>query len=338
MKKSGLILLCLAVFSTLVIQAQPRKNKKPKTSSNFILEPIGKGVWAAINNDHFGKSICNAGIVDLGDRLLIFDAFMNPAAAEELKAMAEDMTGKSVGLVINSHFHSDHVRGNQVFAGEATIISTNFTRQQIENVGPDDLAKEERNAPGLLQATKRRLTTASSSEKEELSHWVGYYEGMMESARRLKVIVPNITFNDSLWINGSERSVKLLECKNGHTPSDIVMLIPDEGIVFMGDLLFIERHPWIADGNPKGWQESLKLLYEDPHYNKYIPGHGPVGNKESVRQLYGYLQFICEMADKATTDELRAEVATSEIPAEFQHWMFGRFYQPNLQFLLQKHK
>lgn len=336
MKKSMLILLFFAFISANYVQAQPRKNRKSKTSKNFTLQPLAKGVWAAINNDQYGRSICNAGIVDLGDKLLIFDAFMNPEAARELKDMAEEMTGKFVCMVVNSHFHSDHIRGNQVFSSEATIISTIFTRKEIERVEPEEQQWEEKHAAGLLQATKKRMSVASSFEKQELPHWIGYYEGMLESSRNPKMTLPNITFTDSLWVIGSERSVKLLECKNGHTKSDVILLIPGEGIAFMGDLLFTERHPWLSDGDPSSWQESLKMLYEDPLYTTYIPGHGPVGNKESLRQLYNYLQVMQEITQGATTDSLKLEVSQTPIPAPFQNWMFTRFYQPNLQYLVEK--
>ena len=49
----------------------------PKTSKHFTIKPMAPGVWAAINNDEYGHAICNAGIVDLGDKTLIYDPFMN---------------------------------------------------------------------------------------------------------------------------------------------------------------------------------------------------------------------------------------------------------------------
>src|SRR5687768_8061810 len=106
-----------------MLQAQ-RRSKGSKESENFKIEQIVPGVWAAIQNDQYGRAICNAGIIDLGDKTVIFDPFMNPEAARELKEVAEQLTKRPVSLVINSHYHNDHIRGNQVFSPEATIIST----------------------------------------------------------------------------------------------------------------------------------------------------------------------------------------------------------------------
>jgi len=84
------------------------------TSSFFRLKPLAEGVYAAIVEDGTG-ALGNAGIVDLGDRTLVFDTFQTPEAAIDLKFAAESLTGKAVSIVINSHWHNDHVLGNQVF-------------------------------------------------------------------------------------------------------------------------------------------------------------------------------------------------------------------------------
>ena len=73
----------------------------------------------------------------------------------------------------------------------------------------------------------------------------------------LKITLPDIVFSDSLWILGSERDVKLMEFKNGHTASDIVLCVPDQRIVFAGDLLFVQRHPWMSDGDPASAKDCI---------------------------------------------------------------------------------
>ena len=62
---------------------------------NFTIEPLAPGVWAALNTKH---GICNAGIIDLGDKTVVFDPFMNLDAAEELKAAALYLTHRSPAL------------------------------------------------------------------------------------------------------------------------------------------------------------------------------------------------------------------------------------------------
>ena len=235
------------LFLVCALTAITQKKRARPATTNFNIQQLAPGVWAAIHNDQYGKAICNAGIVDLGDKTLVFDPFMTPQAAEELKDAAEELTGRPVTIVVNSHYHNDHIRGNQVFAPFATIISSNYTRNRIAEVEPEEQAWERKHAPGLLKATRQIYNSASGMEKEELPLWIGYYEGMMESIHELKITLPDIVFNDSLWILGSERDVKLMEFKNGHTASDIVLCVPSERVAFLGDLLFVQRHPWMVD-------------------------------------------------------------------------------------------
>lgn len=314
--------------------AQSGKKTRIRASANFTIQKLAPKVWVAIHNDHFGKAICNAGIIDMGDKTLVFDPFMTPSAASELKAVAEKLTGKKVAFVVNSHHHTDHIRGNQAFLPNATIVGTNITRGQIEANEPGEQEWEKKHAPTLLQAIRKRMVNASGSERDELPYWIGYYEGIMESSDHLFTALPEYTFDDSLWINGTSLNIKLVECRNGHTVSDLVLLIPTLGIAFMGDLLYTDRHPWLSDGDATGWQNSLRIFYEDTVYHTYLPGHGRVTGKQSLKTLYEYLGDVQKLCNAAQTDSAQSVLVNQPIPAAYRGWYNGRFYQPNLQFLI----
>jgi cyclase len=324
----------LILFTACTLSGSAQKRKQFKPVNNFAIQQLAQGVWAAIHNDQYGKAICNAGIVDLGDKTLIYDPFMTPQAAEELKAAAEQLTGKPVTIVVNSHYHNDHIRGNQVFAPYATIISTNYTRNKIAEVEPEEQAWEKRHAPGLLKATRQLYNSSSEQERQELQLWIGYYEGMLESIDDLRITLPDIVFSDSLWILGTERNVKLMEFKNGHTASDVVLCVPDERVAFVGDLLFVQRHPWMSDGDPISWQANLEKLYADNFIQTYVPGHGPVCKKDGVKTLSEYFAAMQELVDNAMGDSLRSSLLLQNIPAKYRGWYFGRFYQNNMKFLM----
>lgn len=335
MKSIGtvILLLCVWLFHQQELCAQFRKSRI-KPSKNFRIQQLVPGVWVAIHNDHYGKAICNAGIIDLGDKTLVFDPFMTPSAAVELRETAKKLTKKNVTYVVNSHHHTDHIRGNQVFLPNATIISTNITREQIERNEPGEQEWEKKHAPTLLQAIRKRMINASEVDRDEMPYWIGYYEGIIESSDQLFTALPDYTFDDSLWITGSQLSVKLIESRNSHTLSDAVLLIPSLGIAFMGDVLCVERHPWISDGDVRGWQNSLRTFYEDTLYHTYLPGHGRVCEKPALKILYEYLNDVQNLCDAAQTDSAQAALMNLPIPLPYRSWYLGRFYQPNLQFLI----
>lgn len=323
------------ILSTLfIILLFSFRDKEPFYSKNFSIENLAPGVWAAIANDNYGHAICNAGIIDLGDKTIVFDPFMNLDAASDLKTAAIALTKKQVQFVVNSHFHNDHIRSNQIFSPTASIISTVWTRNQESISEPEERAWEKQNAAKRLADSKEKLKTATGMEKEELPMWIGYYEGLLQSGPQLKTVLPDITFTDSLWIYGSKRSIELIECKNGHTGSDVILVLPKEKIIFMGDLLFVKRHPWLGDGDPKSWQQHLEKWKADENFSKYVPGHGPVGGKQEMNSMIDYLkelhQLVSESIQKNLPDSF---IVKSEIPQAFKEWKFAGFYSPNLQFL-----
>jgi cyclase len=328
MKK--IFLLCLlSVFLLLSF-----RRTEPISSKHFRIEMLAPGVWAVINNDAYGHAICNAGIIDLGDKTVVFDPLMNIDAARDLKAVAIALTKKPVSFVINSHYHNDHIRGDQVFVPGASIISTEWTRNEMSVSEPEERAWEKKNAAQRLANEKQKLKTATGIAKEELPMWIGYYEGIVMSGPLLKTTLPDLTFNDSLWIHGSQRSIELVECKNGHTPSDVIMLLPKEGIIFMGDLLFVNRHPWLGDGSPQSWQKHLERLEADTNYSRYVPGHGPVGRKKEISLLISYMKDLRQLVSSGIQkDQPDSVIIKTNVPDAYKDWWYGRFYQPNLEFL-----
>ena len=321
--RSGLLLTILFLTSF----------QSPSTNY-FRVQKIAEGVWVAINNDHYGHAICNAGIVDMGDRTLIFDPFMNIDAAEDLKEVAYSLTKKRATTIVNSHYHNDHIRGNQVFPG-ATIISTAWTRNEMSMSEPKELAWEKQNAPDILAAYKKKLETATGKQKEELPLWIGYFEGMVINDPKVKTTLPNVTFNDSLWLYGTKLNVKLTECKNGHTGSDLVLQIPSLGIAFMGDLLFRERHPYLGDGTWSSWINHLETYYADPVFRTFLPGHGEVSSKAELKTMINYINDVHNLVQTKLGEGMADSVILkTPVPAAYKDWKFGQFFPDNLNYYI----
>ena len=304
----------------------------PQTDTkHFFLQQLAPGVWAAIQNDKGGHAISNAGIIDLGNKTLVFDAFMNPDAAVELKHTAEQLTQHPVSFVINSHYHDDHIRGNQVFVPGAAIVSTEWTKNEMKKAEAEELEWLRKNIGKSLEKAKQELRSASANEKEEAVMWLGYYEGIAQSLPILKTTLPDVTFKDSLWIHGSKRSVLLLECKNCHTASDVVMILPKDGIAFMGDVLFVRRHPWFGDGNTESLKEHLESFYTNGSLGQFVPGHGPVAGKEALQTLINYINDLQHLATEAVKkNEADSDFIKQDVMMRYKGWWFGRFYSDNL--------
>jgi len=311
--------------------------RTPQASRNFSVKQLATGVWAAVQNDKGGHAISNAGIIDLGNKTLVFDAFINPDAAIELKQVAEQLTKHKVSFVVNSHFHDDHIRGTQAFVPGALVISTEWTKNAIQKTEPDEQAWAKKNISARLAIARQQVQSARPEEKEEATMWLGYFEAISQSLPKLKTVLPDVTFEDSMWIHGSKKSLLLLECKNGHTGSDVVMILPKEGIAFMGDLLFVQRHPWLSDGDVEGWKRHLEHFNADTSLKQFIPGHGPVAGKDALRDMIHYIGDLQQMAAQAVRSrEPDSIFIKRNVPPQYKDWWYSRFYPANLDFVYAK--
>lgn len=325
------------LFSSIVTaqslaDSQSNYPSKWQESDHFQLVQLAEGVWAAAHKDE-GHAISNAGIVDLGERTLIFDTFLTPKAAADLREAAESLTGRPAELVVNSHFHNDHIRGNQEFLPEAEIISTPFTRNTISENEPEQIAAEKEQVPGFLAELSERLKNAPSEERAELRMWRGYYEGIIQSHSTLVTTEPTATFESTLSIHGSKRKVELKALGRGHTKNDVVLYLPGEQIAFMGDLLFVERHPWLGDGFSQEWVEKLRLV-DEWSVDIVVPGHGPVSEPRSIITMAEYIETLTKLVrTHAEAGASLEEVISLPIPEPYKNWWYGRFYTENLRHL-----
>lgn len=303
-------------------------------SKHFFLKTLAEGISAAIAEDG-GSAICNSGLIDLGDQILVFDTFLTPQAAMDLRQIAIDQCGRPPQIVINSHYHNDHIWGNQVFAADAQIISSVRTRDLIASAGMEEFQWYSANSAQQLEFLRVRYQNAGDeSQQKALLLWIGYYEGLVEALPHLTVCMPNITFDSHLKIHGAKHTCELITFEGAHTGSDTVLHLSENDIIFMGDLMFVGCHPYLADGDP---HKLLEALGEISRFNAscYVPGHGPVGTRNDLDLLLEYIEQCFETAQRLveTGNVSEDRINAIEIAEMYQHWQQPQFYRSNLRFI-----
>lgn len=280
--KNVLRLLVLAFPGILFPFFQINGQTELPVSRHYKLEKLAEGIYAAIHNNPGGYAICNAGIIDLGDKTIVLDPFISPAAARDLKQHAEYLTGKKISLVLNLDPHSDHTSGNQVFVPGADILSTPNARKYMENHFDKEFEANKSSASTELAEIQKKLLTASGSEKDELTLWEDEYKAIIEALPELRMTLPNMTVNDTLIIYGSKRKLVLIPTGTGHTIGDMIAYLPEDNIIFTSDQLFVKCHPYFGDGNPDSLKNNLEsFIALKPEI--VIPGHGAVGDINSFK-------------------------------------------------------
>jgi glyoxylase-like metal-dependent hydrolase (beta-lactamase superfamily II) len=340
-KFNGLFYKWMPIGIMLMLFSHFGCHQKPSqkyASANFDLIALADGVYACTHK-FGGKAICNVGVVDNGSETIIFDSFLSPEVAEELLDVVERLNLSPIRYVVNSHSHNDHIRGNQVFAKDVQIISTSRTAELIKEWEPLDIAYEKENAPqrlayyDSLYKAYRGDTTARAYLN--ILMWRPYYEVLAESHRVIKTRIPDVFVDDQQYLNGPDRSVQIVSKGQGHTESDLIMYLPDDGILFSGDLVFNESHPYMPHGSIDGWKEWLDFL-DSLRIEVVIPGHGPVGPKALIQDMQKYIIDLETLATALSINGITGEeIDDVPVPADYKNWWFERFFLPNLNFALE---
>jgi len=106
-----------------------------------------------------------------------------------------------------------------------------------------------------------------------------------------------LAFSERLVLFGNTRRVAIYFLGAAHTAGDIVVLLPDEKILFSGDVVLSKRAPYMVspDVSPKGWEDTLARLAK-LDIEKVVPGHGTLGTRQAIADTYGYVKKVNELA------------------------------------------
>ncbi|MBM7662089.1 glyoxylase-like metal-dependent hydrolase (beta-lactamase superfamily II) [Bacillus mesophilus] len=299
-------------------------------SKHFKVNQVAEGIYAAISVPGTG-SVGNAAIIDLGDTTLVVDTFTTIKAAEDLLKAATYLTGKAVSYVVNTHWHSDHTTGNQVFTPTAHIISTSITREIMETFGKDrwtqQLSNPEPIVRGIDEMEEKLKQETNGKFKKELQWEIASEREYMNALPQLVYTLPTFTFNHQLSIHGSDRIVKLISYGGGHTQSDTFVYLPEDKIVITGDLVLSKHHPVMIHASPVEWLNILEQI-EILDIETIIPGHGEICSIKELHEVRGYLKEIVQLVKNSIQN--KENIDDILIPKMYQDWYFTNYFRANL--------
>ena len=231
-------------------QTLPALAAQQVSPSAWVLEGLAAAGSSA--NQNF---ISNASFVIAPTGVVVIDALGSPALAERMLLEIRKVTALPVTHVIVTHYHADHIYGLQVFkAAGARIIAH---RAALAYVGSD---------------TARQRLAAS---RDELAPWV-------DAATRVVAADEWLDGQEDRLINGLRFVIKPFG--PSHTPEDLAIFLPQDKVLFTGDLVFRNRLPFIGQADSNAWIKALDaLLALAPAV--MVPGHGPV-SKSADRDIH----------------------------------------------------
>ncbi len=264
---------------------------------------LGNGLWAYLQPDG-GWGWSNAGLVVDGDQSLLVDTLFDLELTGEMLAAMRDLTpaAASIDTLVNTHSNGDHTFGNELVSG-ARIVASQACAEEMAAGGPDR----------LLQLQQQ------SSEMGEVGDYLQRIFGHFNFAG-VHLTPPTETFSKEATLEVGDKEVRLIEVGPAHTRGDILVHLPEERTVFTGDILFIEGHPIIWAGPVENWLRACDRIVE-MDVDSIVPGHGPLTDKDGVRALRGYFEYIAREARKRYDAGLSASEAANDIALDdYSSW------------------
>jgi cyclase len=229
-----------------------------------------------------GWCLNNSGVLAGRDGVVVIDTVATEARALRLREAVDGLGAGPTRTLVNTHHHGDHTFGNCLFSPSATVIA-------------HELARTEAAAAGL-----------------GMKHLWPHVEW-----GEISLVLPAVTFQENLTIHVDDRRAELVHVGPAHTTNDVVVWLPDEKVLFTGDVVFSGCTPFNLMGSIAGTLTALDRLRAFGA-RTVVSGHGPVCGPEIFDQTESYLRWIQRLA----ADGVRSGLTPLEVARQTE---FGEF-------------
>ena len=306
------VLASFVLSAAGAVSAQPVGDLERKA---FTFERIQDDVYHAIGT---GSTVVGANsvvVINEADVLLV-DSHTSPVAARLLLEELRAITSRPVRTVVNTHFHFDHLHGNQIYPADVEIIAHEFTREAVAS-GASTRGRAYdgfvRTVPDQIAALEKKLAASEDeAERKQLSQQLEITREFRRATEAVRPMPPTATLARRMTLYRGEREIRLLFFGRGHTGGDVVVYLPQERILATGDLLTAGL-PYMGDGFIPEWVETLEHL-KALEFDVALSGHGKaIRDTAKVDHLQAFFRDLWTKATAKHADGVPAEEAAKTI-------------------------
>ncbi len=283
------------------VARQGRVSEQPLADKGFAsVRKIGDGVYATISDVSKGlETLSNGGFVVGRDTALLIEGFRTPAGASFQHAALRQVSDVPVRAALDTHYHFDHTMGNAFYGANGIAIWAHEKAAPLMVERYDVGQGGDRSAQ--IAAYEKRVADAASEPVRE--HAQGDLKAMklvFESIDSAVIALPNRPLAPSKLPATVDLGglTAVIETHPGHSPTDLVVRLPERNIVFTGDLLFSHLYPATFDGTVSGWRKTLEIFAGYGKDTLFVPGHGPLCGQEGIAGLRAVFDDLAAQASK----------------------------------------
>jgi glyoxylase-like metal-dependent hydrolase (beta-lactamase superfamily II) len=310
---------------------------------------VAPGVFVFESNNSTENSVDGNSTYIIGSKaVLVVDAPSGRLTTQHL-AWLRTQTKLPVRYLVNTHWHPDHTRGNYVLADSfpgLAILASEFTKRIGDRKMPVIVARTREPVPdSMVEGMRRQIATARDDQGKELQPYqvermkrsLAYFLREAPYMRELKYVGPNQVIDSEHRIELGGKTV-IIRRFPGHTLGDLVVTIPNDGVLVAGDLVVFPVPYGTGQTVFRLWSRSLAELEKTPGVKTIVPGHGTVLHSWSYvrleRQAVDSLVAQAEAAvrDGLTFDQAKARINMSLFRQEFagsdpdKQWAFDNYF------------
>jgi cyclase len=280
--------------------------RMPNTSQTGLTE-VGNGVYAYVQpNTPTSWGWSNAGLITSGPTSLLVDTLYTLAHTQKmLDAMrAAVPAAASIDVLVNSHADPDHTFGNQLVGGAQIIATKNAAEDMQVNLTPDQV----------------RAIVANTDELGIGGQFFARLCAPFDFSG-IELVLPTETFTGRKTLQVGEKTVQLIDLGPAHTRGDLIVFVPEDRVVFVGDLLFSGSHAVLWSAPVSNWTRACDVIL-DLEADVVVAGHGPLSDKAGLREFRDYLKYVETEATAMRARGLSVKQAARTIDlSAYAHWL-----------------
>src|SRR6266852_9293592 len=310
------------------LASDSRVSQMPIVDKGFAsVRKIGIGLYATISDpSRGGTTYCNGGFLVGKDSAMLLEGFATSGGAALQMETLRTVSQVPVKGALDTHYHYDHSMGN-VFYGASGVplwahasVAQRIVESYVPLQGADKAA--------VLGASEKRVKDAESdTERQHAQSDLYVLTGLFQLANSSMLALPNHPIDPAKLPMNIDLGglTAVLESLPGHSGTDILVRVPEQNVVYTGDLLFSGIYPVAFDDKAtiSGWRATLAKFASFDKDTLFVPGHGQLCGQEGIASNREIFDDIAAHAEKMFKSGVPIQEATRRyvVPDTFKNFL-----------------